>query len=91
MGVMPDYADESKDGLKLSDVRDGGPASRAGLKGGDKILRVGGKPIGTIYDYMESLKGYKPGDKVDVVVKREGKEITLPVSLSGPTAAAPGH
>jgi hypothetical protein len=91
MGVMPDYADESNDGMKLSDVRDGGPAAKAGLKGGDKIVRIAGKPIGTIYDYMESLKGYKPGDKVEVVVRRDGKEITLPVSLSGPTAAAPGH
>ena len=91
MGVMPDYADESNDGLKLSDVRDGGPAAKAGLKGGDKIVRVAGKPIGTIYDYMESLKGHKPGDKVDVVVRRDGKEMTLPVSLSGPTAAAPSH
>lgn len=83
LGVMPDYADESKDGMKLSDVRGGGPAAKAGIKGGDTIIRIGGKPIGTIYDYMESLKRYKPGDKVEVVVRREGKEVPLQVDLTG--------
>ncbi len=86
MGTMPDYADESKNGLKLADVRSGGPAAKAGIKGGDVITKVGGKAIGTIYDFMESLSRYKPGDKVDVVVKRDGKDLTLPVTLgSRPT------
>jgi hypothetical protein len=85
LGVMPDYSDEAKDGMKLSGVRDGGPAAKAGLKGGDSIIRIGGKPIGTIYDYMESLKVYKPGDKLEVVVRRDGKEVKLQVDLAGPS------
>jgi hypothetical protein len=88
LGVMPDYADESKAGMKLSDVREGGPAAKAGIKGGDVIVGIGGKPIGTIYDYMESLGRYKPGDSVDVQVKREGKDVTLRVEL-GKSNAAP--
>ena len=48
--------------MKITDVRAGGPAAKAGLRGGDSIVRIGGKPVGTIYDYMESLKRYKPGD-----------------------------
>ncbi|MGC8639853.1 MAG: M28 family peptidase [Isosphaeraceae bacterium] len=83
LGVMPDYGDEAKNGMKLSDVRPGGPAAKAGIKGGDSIIRIGGKPVATIYDYMESLRGYKPGDKLDVVVRRDGKEIKLQVDLSG--------
>lgn len=86
LGVMPDYGDESKSGMKLSDVRAGGPAAKAGIKGGDSIIRIGGKPVATIYDYMESLKGYKPGDKVEVVVRRDGKEVKLSVDLSGASA-----
>jgi hypothetical protein len=83
LGVMPDYSDQSKDGMRLSGVREGGPAAKAGLKGGDAIIKIGGKPVGTIYDYMESLKGYKPGQRVEVVVRREGKELTLSVDLGG--------
>ncbi len=86
LGVMPDYADEARAGLKISGVRDGGPAAKAGLKGNDSIIRIGGKPIATIYDYMESMKGYKPGDKLEVVVRRDGAEVTLQVDLGAPTA-----
>jgi hypothetical protein len=86
LGVMPDYADESKDGMKITDVRAGGPAAKAGLKGGDAIVRIGGKPISTIYDYMESLKRYKPGDKVEVVVRRAGQELKLQADLTGPAS-----
>ncbi len=80
LGTMPDY-EYKTGGLKLSDVRPGGPASRAGIKGGDIIVVFGGKPIGTIYDYMESLKGYKPGDQVEVIVKRAGKDVKFNVKL----------
>jgi hypothetical protein len=83
LGVMPDYSDQSKDGMKLSGVREGGPAAKAGIKGGDAIIKIGGKPVGTIYDYMETLKAYKPGQKVEVVVRREGKELALSVDLGG--------
>jgi S1-C subfamily serine protease len=84
---MPDYSDESKNGMKITGVREGGPAAKGGLKGGDSIIRVGGKPVSTIYDYMESLKGYKPGDKLEVVVRRESKEVRLQVDLTGSTSA----
>jgi Peptidase family M28/PDZ domain/PA domain len=86
LGVMPDYADEAKAGMKITGVREGGPADKAGLKGNDSIIRIGGKPIATIYDYMESMKGYKPGDKVEVVVRRDGAEVKLQVNLGGSNA-----
>jgi S1-C subfamily serine protease len=81
LGVMPDYAHEAHDGLSISGVRDGGPAALAGLKGGDLIVKLGDKAIGTIYDYMESMERYKPGDKVDLVVKRDGKDVKLQATL----------
>jgi hypothetical protein len=81
LGIMPDYGHEAKDGLSLSGVREGGPAAQAGLKEGDLIIKLGDRSISTIYDYMESMEKQKPGDKVEVVVKRDGKEVKLPVTL----------
>ena len=81
LGVMPDYGHEAKDGLSLAGVREGGPAAQAGLKEGDLIIKVGDLAIGTIYDYMDSMNKHKPGDKVEVVVKRDGKDVKLPVTL----------
>jgi hypothetical protein len=81
LGIMPDYGYEQKDGLKITGVRDGGPAAKAGLKDGDRIVFCGSKAVGTIYDYMEIMTHYKPGDQLEVVVVRDGKEVKLDVSL----------
>ena len=80
LGTVPDYGAEDK-GVKLSAVREGSPAEKGGIKGGDVIVGYAGKPIATIYDYTDSLGRNKPGDKVEIVVKRDGKDLTLTVTL----------
>jgi hypothetical protein len=80
LGTVPDYAAEDK-GVKLSAVREGSPAEKGGIKGGDVIIGFAGKPIATIYDYTDSLGRSKPGDKVDIVVNRDGKEVTLKITI----------
>ncbi len=80
LGTVPDYGAEDK-GVKLSAVREGSPAEKGGIKGGDVIVGYAGKPIATIYDYTDSLGRSKPGDKVEIVVKRDGKDVTLEVTL----------
>lgn len=81
LGTMPDYAATGQDGMKIQGVSEGSPAEKGGLKGGDVIIRLGKKKVGTIYDFMETLSAHKPGDEVDVVVQRDGKEVTLHVKL----------
>ena len=43
--------------------------------------KFGPKKITNIYDFMYAMGDYKGGDKVDVVVLRDGKEVTLNVEL----------
>ncbi|WP_422929878.1 M20/M25/M40 family metallo-hydrolase [Singulisphaera sp. PoT] len=88
LGSIPDY-DDSVKGVKLSGVREGSPAEKGGLKGGDIVIGFGGKPVATIYDYTESLGRYKPGDVVDVVVQRDGKETTLKITLGSRPSETP--
>jgi hypothetical protein len=80
LGSIPSYDDDTK-GVKLSGVREASPAEKGGLKAGDVVVGFGGKPVATIYDYTESLGRYKPGDTVEVVVKRDDKEVKLKVTL----------
>jgi Peptidase family M28/PDZ domain/PA domain len=80
-GTMPDYSYEGKDGLKIAGVRPGGPAEKGGIKEGDLIVRFNGRPVGTIYDYMDCLKQSSPGQAVEIVVKRDEKEVKLMVTL----------
>ena len=80
LGTIPDYAAEGT-GVKLSGVREDSPAAKAGIQGGDTIIGFAGKPISSIYDYTDALGRANPGEVVDVVVKRDGKEVTLKVTL----------
>jgi Tol biopolymer transport system component len=79
LGTIPDYATETA-GVKLSGVRGGGPADKAGLKGGDIIVEFGGKKIVNIYDYTYTMDAVKIGQPVQVVVLRAGQRVTLTVT-----------
>jgi aminopeptidase YwaD len=81
VGTVPEFGYNGS-GYKLSGVTEGGPAAKAGMKGGDIIIKFGQKTIGNIYDFMSAMGDYKAGDKVDVVVLRDGKEITFSVELA---------
>lgn len=79
LGTIPDYTTEDT-GVKLSGVVGGGPAEKAGLKGGDVITEFGTKKIENIYDLTDALSAAKIGEPVDVVVIRDGKQVKLKVT-----------
>ena len=66
--------------MKLSGVRGGAPAEKAGPKGGDIIVEFGGKKITNIYDYTYAMDAVKIGQPVQVVVLRDGQRVTLIVT-----------
>jgi S1-C subfamily serine protease len=80
-GSVPDFANEG-DGVKFAEVRAGSPAAKAGFRGGDVMISFGGAPIKTLYDFTFALREKKPGDRVEVVVLREGKKVTATVELT---------
>ncbi|MCX6926058.1 MAG: M28 family peptidase [Verrucomicrobia bacterium] len=79
LGTIPDYAAEVQ-GVKLSGVRAGGPADKAGLKGGDVIVEFAGTKITSIYDYTYALDAVKIGQPVKVVLLRNGQTLTVTVT-----------
>lgn len=68
-------------GIYVAGLTPGGAAEGAGLKEGDVITRVGQFPINTTPQLQEQIGRYRPGDKVDVTVMRDGKLKTLQVVL----------
>ena len=80
VGTVPEFGFNGN-GYKISGVTDGGPAAKAGMKAGDIIIKFGPKAVNNIYDFMYAMGDYKAGDKVNVVVIRDGKEVTLNVEL----------
>lgn len=82
VGTIPDYT-WTGEGYKLGGVSEGGPAQKAGLVKGDIMIKFGESKITSIYDYMNATTNYKPGDIVDIVVLRDGKEMTVKLELKG--------
>jgi Tol biopolymer transport system component len=80
LGTIPDYADNDRPGVKLSSTRSGSPADKGGLRAGDVIVKFGGKQIRNIYDYTYALDAAKIGQSVEIVVRRDGQEVTLKVT-----------
>lgn len=81
LGIMPDYMESDEPGLIVDAVSPKGPADKAGLEDGDRIVSLGGVKITDIYDYMDELQKHRPGEKVAVEVVRDGKKIELEVTL----------
>ena len=75
LGTIPDYAQSDQPGVLLSAVAPGGPAEKAGLRGGDTIISVAGKKIENIYDYTYALDALKVGTPVKIRVVRDGDSL----------------
>jgi Zn-dependent M28 family amino/carboxypeptidase len=80
LGTVPDFT-RTEGGFWISAVNEGSPAQAAGLKGGDRILRVGDYEVTDIYDYTSALGHFNPGDSTQIVVLRGDEEITLTVTF----------
>jgi aminopeptidase YwaD len=80
VGTVPDFGEQTE-GMKLSGVREGSPASKAGMKAGDIIIKFGKIDIKNLYDFTYAIGEYKVGDVLDVVVKRGTETLTLSVTL----------
>lgn len=69
-------------GVYVADVFQGGAAQKAGIKKDDIILSVNGLTVDTRAQLMGALGQYRPGDVVDVKIKRGDKEKIIKVTLT---------
>jgi Peptidase family M28/PDZ domain/PA domain len=81
-GSMPAYPNPVKDGVLLEMVRENTPADKAGIKGGDVLVKFGDYKITVLEDFQNALVQHKPGDQVKVTVRRGQEVIELDVTLA---------
>ncbi|HEV7375812.1 MAG TPA: M20/M25/M40 family metallo-hydrolase [Pyrinomonadaceae bacterium] len=79
LGTIPNYA-ESNDGLRLDGVREDSPASKAGLKAGDRITRMAGREVRNVYDYTYALGEMKAGQEYEVEIVRGTETLKLKIT-----------
>ena len=68
-------------GILVGQVIKDGPADKAGLKEQDIIISLNGKEIKSWDAFRTKIAGFKPGDKIELGINREGKEKTISVTL----------
>ncbi|MEO0169283.1 MAG: M28 family peptidase, partial [candidate division WOR-3 bacterium] len=80
LGIIPAYG-APVEGVQVDGVVPGGVAETSGIKAGDIIVSIGGKTIKNLYDYMDVMSRYNPGDRTVIVVRRSGEFVEIPVEF----------
>jgi len=80
LGTVPDMS-ENPGGVRLTGVRAGSPAEKAGLRGNDIILQIGDIPVTDLQTMTNALRTHKPGDVVQIRIRRDGVEQQVSVTL----------
>ncbi|MES2876201.1 MAG: trypsin-like peptidase domain-containing protein [Patescibacteria group bacterium] len=62
-------------------VQSGGPADKAGVKDGDVLVAVNGFKVGEVASVSSLISEYEPGQKVELTVLRDGREVKLTATL----------
>jgi len=83
VGTIPDFSSEEP-GYSISGAASGSPADKGGMKAGDRIVKIGPHKVTGLDDFDLALRKFVPGDTVDMTVVRDGKEVTLKVTLEPP-------
>ncbi|MEE9391689.1 MAG: M28 family peptidase [Planctomycetota bacterium] len=80
LGSIPDYAEADIPGLALSGVATGGPAHKAGVRGGDIITGLAGVEVIDIHTYMTAIEKLRIGKTVKITVVRAGEDLTFDIT-----------
>ena len=80
LGTVPDMTG-APGGVRLVGVRAGSPAEKAGLRGDDIITRIGSTDTPDLQAMTDALRSHRPGDTVDIIVRRGAAVTTLRARL----------
>jgi hypothetical protein len=80
LGTVPDMTG-APGGVRLVGVRAGSPAEKAGLRGDDIITKIGATETPDLQAMTEALRSHRPGETVDIVVRRGSAVTTLRATL----------
>jgi len=71
-----------KFGIQIYEVKDGTPASKAGMKKNDILLKFDEEKIYTTDQFYKMLSLKEAGDKIKVLIERDGKKIKKKITLA---------
>lgn len=80
LGVGLDPA--SRNGVVISQVFPGSPAHAAGIKPGDRVAMVAGRPARTVKGFIQTVRRHRPGQQLRLTLRRGGRSLVLRVKLA---------
>lgn len=80
LGIMPGNYEAADGGVLVDDVSPGGAAEKGGIRKGDIIIEIAGKPVPNIGGYMTAMSTQKAGRTIEVIVLRQKNKITVKVT-----------
>ena len=81
LGTIPSFGGPSVRGVRIQGVREGSPAQRAGLRGGDVIVAFDGAPVANLEEFASVLYRARAGQEVEIVVERDGERVPVQATL----------
>lgn len=79
--LTPDLAESlgaaSAQGVIITGVLNGGPAARAGMRPGDVVTRINGRPIRTVAELRAGITALRPGTVATFTALRQGQNVEM--------------
>jgi peroxiredoxin len=67
---------------RVTTAIDGAPGAKAGIASGDELVTIDGHTVGSAEDVRARIAPHRPGERVPIVVERDGKTIELTIELA---------
>ncbi len=74
------FGADARQGVIVTGVLNGGPASQAGIRPGDVIIEVGGQPIRTVSELLSRIAALPPGEPAEFTLQRRGQQVDTNVT-----------
>ena len=71
-----------KEGVLITGVLQGGPAQQAGVRPGDVVVEVAGKPVKSTVQLLNAVAELKPGSEAEIGVQRGDESVALKVTVA---------
>jgi len=82
IGIASKTKDPYDDGTEISAVRKRSPAEASGIKAGDEVIEVDGRPVRRHQEIKQALGRFDAGDSIRIKLRRDGKEIEIETELA---------
>ncbi|MGE0225754.1 MAG: trypsin-like peptidase domain-containing protein [Acetobacteraceae bacterium] len=73
--------EERDNGVLIASIERSGPAGRAGVRTGDVVVAINGERIDSARGLIRAIAGVTPGNTARVTVRRQGRDIEIPVTV----------